>query len=326
MDKPVKTYPMLKDEGIRRMLMESDALNPPNTIHMTPKQQRKQYNELGAHFGKPRPESVRVADHTVNDGGREIAIRIYSPDTKEQTPIVIYFHGGGFVTGDLESHDDICAEICERANVTVFGIEYRLAPEHKFPAAFDDCKAVLNAVGSFAEAYNFDIDRLVLSGDSAGGNLAAALCLYARDENGPSIKGQVLVYPGLGGDTTKGSYISRGGKASLTAKDIEFKKTLFIGELGVPGYSNKYAFPLLETDFSNLPPAFLAPAHFDPLCDDSAEYAAHLAKAGVAVIVGEEELLVHAFLRGRHMSEAAGIAFSGIIEAIKSLAYLGKLP
>jgi len=314
MDKPVNTYPMLKDEGIRRMLMEADALNPPDTIHMTPEQQRKQYNDLGAHFGKPRPESVRVSDHGVSVEGRKIPIRIYSPDTNEQTPVVFYIHGGGFVTGDLDSHDDICAEICEQANVTVFGVEYRLAPENKFPAAFDDCTAVLNAIGSFAGTYNFDINRLVLSGDSAGGNLAAALCLYARDENGPSIKGQVLVYPGLGGDTTKGSYISRGGKAALTAKDIEFKKTLFIGELGVPGYSNKYAFPLLETDFSNLPPAFLSPAHFDPLCDDSAEYAAQLSKAGVLTKVREEKLLVHAFLRGRHMSEAAGIAFGKIVE------------
>ncbi|MBL4598422.1 MAG: alpha/beta hydrolase [Rhizobiaceae bacterium] len=319
-------YPMLEDEGIRRMLIESDALNPPNTIHMTAKQQRAQYNDLSAHFGKPRPQSVRVSDHKIAGDNHQIPIRIYSPDTKEQTPVVFYIHGGGFVVGDLESHDDICGEICERANVTVFGVEYRLAPEHKYPAAYDDCKSVLNAIDGFAADFNFDSDRLVLAGDSAGGNLAAALCLYARDTNGPAIKGQVLVYAGLGGDTSKGSYISRGGKAALTAKDIDFKKTLFIGDVGVPGYTDKYAFPLLETDFSGLPPAFLSPAHFDPLCDDSEQYASLLRSAGIPAKVREEKLLVHAFLRGRHMSKAAGAAFSAIIEAIKSLAYQGSLP
>jgi acetyl esterase len=140
------------------------------------------------------------------------------------------------------------------------------------------------------------------------------------------IAGQVLIYPGLGGDSSKGSYLSQAEAPGLSARDLEFYRDIYLGPPESPHHHSKFANPLQETDYRGLPPAFLVAAHYDPLCDDCADYAQQLQQAGVAVQLREEPLLVHAFLRARHMSDPAGKSFDAIVTAIESLAHNGRLP
>ena len=318
---------MLTDPGIRQFMIESDACYPPNAVDLPIAQQRQVYNDLCAHFQKARPVSINSTDLVVADETAAIPIRIYSPISKANLPVMLYLHGGGFVVGNLESHDDICAEIAHFSHVNVITVDYRLAPEHPFPAPFDDCKTVLNNLPEIGKKQGLDATRIVIGGDSAGGNLAAALCLDARDRRlAPNISGQVLIYPELGGDPSKGTYVSQKYAPGLSTKDVIYYQDIYAGPSGSANRNNKLYSPLLETDYSNLPPAFLVAAHFDPLHDDCFDYAEQMTKAGSAAKVRSEPLLVHSFLRARHMSDPAAASFKAITTAINRLANNGKLP
>ena len=290
-------YPTVKDEGIRRFLMEGETLYPADAVNFTMEQQRAFYNQFCAHFDYPHPEGVTTRDFKVSD----VPCRAYTP--KEPKAKLLYLHGGGYVVGGIASHDSICAEIAGLADVEVTAVEYRLAPEHPFPAAFDDCWAVLNHIGP-----------CIVAGDSAGGNMAAALSLKSRDVNGPIITAQILIYPGLGGDMTKGSYVTQANAPGLTAKDVIFYRDTY------KGAPHKYAEPLRETNYAGLPHAFMVAACLDPLHDDCFDYATRLKAAGVEAEVRDEPLLIHAFLRARHMSQPAADSFESIIAAIKRFA------
>ena len=188
-------------------MVETDAFYPPDAVGHSAEEQRAFYARLFAHFSYPRPPGLRTSDATVAGPAGPIPIRIYRPDIAGPIPVLLYLHGGGFIVGDLDSHDCVCAELAEAAGIAVAAVAYRLAPEHPFPAAFDDCCAVLSALDQLALEHDFDASRLVVAGDSAGGNLTAATCMRARDVASPAVKGQILIYPGLGGDMTRGSYI-----------------------------------------------------------------------------------------------------------------------
>ncbi len=290
-------YPTVKDEGIRRFLIEGEKLYPADAVNFSMEQQREFYNQFCAHFDYPHSAGITTHDFKVGD----VSCRTYTPNTPKAK--LLYLHGGGYVVGGIASHDSICAEIAGLADVEVTAVEYRLAPEHPFPAAFDDCWAVLNHIGT-----------CIVAGDSAGGNMAAALSLKSRDVNGLKITAQILIYPGLGGDMTKGSYITQADAPGLTAKDVIFYRDTY------KGAPNKYAEPLHETNYAGLPPAFMVAACLDPLHDDCFDYAAKLKAAGVAAEVRDEPLLIHAFLRARHMSQPAADSFASIIAAIKGFA------
>ena len=290
-------YPTVKDEGIRRFLAEGERLYPADAVNFTMEQQRAFYNQFCAHFDYPHPAGITTYDFKVGD----IPCRTYTP--KAPKAKLLYLHGGGYVVGGIASHDSICAEIAGLGQVEVTAVEYRLAPEHPFPAAFDDCWAVLNHIGP-----------CIVAGDSAGGNMTAALSLKSRDVNGPEITAQILIYPGLGGDMSRGSYISQADAPGLTTKDVIFYRNTYRGA------PNKYAEPLRETNYADLPPAFMVAACLDPLHDDCSDYAAKLKAAGVGAEVRDEPLLIHAFLRARHMSQPAADSFASIIAAIKRFA------
>ena len=292
----------IKDPGIRAFLEEGERLYPADAVNFSMEQQRAFYDSYCAHFRKGRPFGVAAQDFAVGD----VPCRRYVPRNAKGANL-LYLHGGGFVVGGLESHDDICAELAAGAEVMVVAVQYRLAPEHPFPAAFDDCWVVLQEMSK-------DSHPVVVAGDSAGGNLAAALCLKARDEGGPAIKGQVLIYPGLGGDMSKGSYVSQADAPGLTTKDVIYYHDTY------QGGDSPYAAPLRAANHGALPPAFLVASGLDPLHDDCFDYAAKLKAAGVAAEVRDEPLLVHAFLRARNMSEPAAKSFAAIIASIKRFA------
>jgi acetyl esterase len=194
----------------------------------------------------------------------------------------------------------------------VVAVDYRLAPENPFPAAFEDGFAVIAALA-------WEGRPMIIGGDSAGGNLAAALTLRMREAGGPPLKGQVLIYPGLGGDTTRGSYVSEAHAPGLSTEDTLYYRDIY------RGHGSKYAEPLRETDYRGLPPAFLVAAGRDPLHDDCGEYASRLVAAGVEALVREEPLLIHGFLRARHMSAPARASFAAVAAAATALAHHGSL-
>jgi acetyl esterase len=172
-----QAYAMLEEPGIRRFMAETERLYPADAVAFTMAEQRAFYDRLCAHFRKPRPPSVTVKEATVPGPGGPIPIRIYRTSCEPDLPVVLYLHGGGYVLGGLDSHDDVCAELAEQAGVGVVAVAYRLAPEHRFPAAFEDCWAVLAALAD--GGLGFDAGRIVVAGDSAGGNLAAAVAQLA---------------------------------------------------------------------------------------------------------------------------------------------------
>lgn len=319
--KPEDRYAVLEEPGIRQFMLETDRLYPPDAVNFSMAEQRAFYDSLCRHFRKPRPAGVAVEDR---HAAGPVPVRVYRPAGSGDRPAMLYLHGGGYVVGGLDSHDDICAEIAVGAGVDVVAVDYRLAPEHPFPAAFEDGWAALEALAR--GDLGLDPTRLVVAGDSAGGNLTAGLCLSARDRGTPAIGGQILIYPGLGGDRTRGSYVQHASAPGLTTADTQYYKTVYVGPPDHPNHASKFAYPLRETDYAGLPPAFLVAAEWDPLRDDCYDYAARLEAAGVAARVRHEPLLVHAFLRARNMSPAAAASFRAIVSAARSLAHDGRLP
>jgi acetyl esterase len=293
----VSKYPQLKDPGIIAFLEEGEKLYPENAVDFTMAEQRAFYDKYCAHFAGKRPSSLKIDDFKVGT----VLCRRYSPPTPNAK--LLYLHGGGFVVGGLESHDSICADLADQAGVEVVAVEYRLAPECPFPAAFDDCWAVFEAE-----------KPTLIGGDSAGANLSAAVAIHARDKGIAGLKGQVLIYPGLGGDVTRGSFLTQANAPGLSTADVLYYRDAY----GKP--EHKLAAPLKETDYSGLPPAFLVACAHDPLHDDAYDFAARLKAAGVAAEVREEPDLVHAFLRARYMSVPAAKSFQSIVAAIKAFA------
>ncbi|WP_158966889.1 alpha/beta hydrolase [Chachezhania sediminis] len=279
---------------------------PEDAVERTIEQQRQVYDEMAAFFHQPHPPGVETEDRSA-DG---VKIRIYTAGTPTAT--VMFFHGGGFVVGSLDSHDDVCAEICAQTGYRVISVDYRLAPEHKHPAAFDDCKtAVLWASRKFPE------DDIVLAGDSAGGNLAAVVA-HAMRGTDVRVVGQVLIYPGLGGNDSLPSYTENANAPLLTRDEMEFYQFVRLEDGQSVEGDATYA-PLYDTDFEDLPPTAIFTADCDPLRDDGMAYRDKLRAAGVRVYWENEPGLVHSFLRARTYSERAHGAFERIVLAIEAL-------
>ncbi|WP_349434957.1 alpha/beta hydrolase [Pararhizobium sp. A13] len=292
------------EPGILSFHKRCEEFYPVDAVDAPIKQQRRWYDALCAEFDAPSPQGLARQDEKVS--GR-IPVRRYRPaDIATQTRI-FYIHGGGFVVGSLESHDAICAEIAHAARAELVSVDYRLAPEHVWPAAFDDCFEVL--ISLLADGH-----PLVVAGDSAGGNLAAGIALKAKAEVVGGIVGQVLIYPGLGGDLTSGSYAEMAEAPGLSAADVAYYRDV----LQAPADS-AFAHPLKAEDFSGLPPAYITSAHFDPLRDDAALYAERLIAAGVNVTYRDEPQMIHAWMRARHMSAGAQEGFRQICLGVSGL-------
>jgi acetyl esterase len=254
---------------------------------------RKAYSEMCRAFTPPRPAGLYVVDFELAG----VPVRSYQPSVTSPAggcPCILYLHGGGWVVGDLDSHDFICTELASTLGVLVVAVNYRLAPEHPYPAGFNDCLGVWRALRS--GPFRLDPARTLVAGDSAGGNLAAALCLALRDANEPLPAAQVLIYPGLGGDHQLPSRSECIDAPLLSSSDVDCYHALYLRGSRKP---SAYAMPLLAGDLAGLPPALVAVAQFDPLRDDGVCYAERLNAAGVTATLYYGEGLVHGCLRGR---------------------------
>lgn len=297
----VSAKPAPTEAGILAFLQRCEEFYPADAVDAPIAQQRQWYDTLCAEFDQPTPAGMIREEALVL--GR-IPTRRYRPASVTTETRLYYIHGGGFVVGSLQSHDAICAEIADAACAELVSVDYRLAPEHPWPAAFDDCFDVLTYLLRGK-------GPVVIIGDSAGANLAAGLVLKARDQGLAGIAGQALVYPALGGDTAAGSYVEMAEAPGLSTADVLYYRDVYRAPHG-----NPYAFPLVHADLSGLPPAFITGAFFDPLRDDARQYAGRLAAAGVEVWFREEPQMIHAWLRARHMSEGAAAGFAALCRAV----------
>lgn len=241
------------------------------------------------------PEDVhRVENRTIPGPGGDLPVRIYRPSAATGLPLIVFFHGGGWVLGNLDSHDVVCRALANGVPAVVVSVDYRLAPEAKFPAPVEDCYAATVWAAENAASLGADANRLAVAGDSAGGNLAAAVCLMARDRSGPPIRHQVLAYPVTNYDFSTPSYERNAEGFGLSRDSMRWFWEHYLPDTA--SGSNPYASPLQAKDVSGLPPAFVLTAEYDPLCSEGDAYAERLREAGVAVRHRCYEGLIHGFI------------------------------
>ncbi len=303
-------YTRLLDAETWAFIERTNSYYPADTAEQTIDQQRKVYDRMCREFFAGYPKGVSVENGVIAEEDHNVPIRIYRSQTPNETALVLYFHGGGFTLGGLESHDDVCAELCARSGYEVVSVDYRLAPEHLHPAAFDD------ALAAFEWAVATDKRNILLCGDSAGGNLAAAVSHATRGHKRRPV-GQVLIYPGLGGDRSKGSYVTHAEAPMLSMRDLVVYKDMRSGGADVSG-DISYA-PLKDANFANLPPTVIVAAECDPLSSDGQAYCERMRAEGGRCVWFNEKGLVHGYLRARHSVGRARASFTRIVEAVETL-------
>jgi acetyl esterase len=240
------------------------------------------------------PEPVHhVADRTIPGPGGELPIRIYRPDAEGALPTLVYFFGGGWALGSVDTSDGICRSLTNAAGCMVVTVGYRLAPEHRFPAAVHDCHAAAEWIADNATEIGADPARLAVGGDSAGGNLAAAVTLLARDSGGPDLVGQLLVYPNTDYLADSGSMVDNVDPALFNRTSVAWYWGHYLAETS--DGLDPLASPLRAEKLDGLPPALVITAEFDPLRDQGEEYAHRLAASGVPVESARYDGMVHGF-------------------------------
>lgn len=257
---------------------------------------RRLYKETRAVLAPPVPEVGAVRDLAAPGPGGAIPLRLYrglGTDTDAGLPVLIYFHGGGWTIGDLDTHDIVCRTLANKAHCVVIATDYRMGPEHKFPAAVDDCVAVTRWVAGQGAALGIDTARIAVGGDSAGGNLATVVAISLRDAGGPPLAFQALIYPGTDQRMDTASHASFADGYLLTRNNVLWFRDNYLA----PGdYDDWRASPLRAPDLAGLPPAHIITAGFDPLLDEGRAYSDRLVAAGVPVLYECFEGMAHGFL------------------------------
>lgn len=270
----------------------------------------------------PRREvhpQVTATDRIIAGPGGELGVRIYRPPSAaaDTAPVVVYFHGGGFIAGDLDTHDGTTREHAVAADAVVVSVDYRLAPEHPFPAAVHDALAATEWVAQHAAELGVDPGRLAVAGDSAGGNLAAVVAQLARDADGPPIAFQLLWYPATTHDASLPSFTENAAAPILDVASIAALTMLYAGDVDVSNPPPMMA-PARATNLAGLPPAYIAVAGHDPLRDDGIRYGELLAAAGVPTQVHNAPTLVHGYLGYAGVVPAATAAAERGLAALKA--------
>jgi acetyl esterase len=267
------------------------------------------------------PELESIKPLTIPSPAGPIPARIYTPTSLRKAdglaPCLVFFHGGGWVIGDLDSHDVVCRKLADAGQLIVISVDYRLAPEHKFPAAVDDAIAATAWISGHAQQLGIDASRLMVGGDSAGGNLAAVVAISARDGNGPEIAGQVLIYPATDFAMTHPSHREPETSLLLTHSVIKWFRDHYLNS--ATDAHDWRASPARATTLVGLPPAYVLTAGADPLRDEGDEYAQRLKEAGVAVTYRHFPGQFHGFFTMGKLLQQANVAASEIGVWLKAL-------
>jgi acetyl esterase len=298
------------DPQTAEILQLMQQLGAPTLASGTPEQARAGMRMMTVDMRDPSTlAQVRsVSDSTIPGPAGDIPIRVFHPEADGAVPTIVFFHGGGFVIGDIDTHEDQTRLLCRDVGAVVVSVDYRLAPEAKFPAGFEDCLAATRYVGEHIGDFGDDSGRIAVAGDSAGGNLAAGVAAACRDAGGPALAAQLLLYPAVD-FAADGPYPSRIENAEgyfLTAEDSVWFHEQYTGEGFDP--ADVRASVIKTADLSGLPPAVVGTAEFDPLRDEGEAYAALLADAGVKVVQHRFPGLIHGFYGMGAVSAAAADA------------------
>lgn len=306
------------DAQTRAILEQINDNDGPALHELSVEHARDALKELDLQTAAPRSELHRCEDRIIPGVNGNIPVRIYWPRLLEQDellPVLLFIHGGGYALGDMDSHDNIAGYLCKHADIIVVSVDYRLAPEYKFPSGVEDCYAALCWVADNVSEINGDATRLAVLGDSAGGTFSAVLCQQAKARKGPDIACQVLLYPLVSMDLNA-DYPSRREFAEnhfLTMEALAWISNIYFSD-PENEISDTRASPILTHDLQGLPPALLITAGYDPLRDEGEHYADRLRKAGVEVQYKCFDSTIHGFL-----------SFGGVLEiAIDGLNYVVK--
>lgn len=302
-------YETLLDREVWSFIDRSNSFFPVDAANHSIEQQRAWYTQMCLGFQQKDTAAVTRMDYAISE--RVVPVREYLPmQSASSSTVVIYFHGGGFVVGDLNSHDDVCASICTHTGYTTISVDYKLSPEYRHPEAYLDAYAVFSTIARTSKR------KIILAGDSAGATLAACVSAHSRvDKIQPYA--QVLIYPYLGAPSDNGSYIKHANAPLLSSEDVEFYRKIRI-DPKLPFPEDDTFAPLWSDDFTNLPLTRIFSAECDPLCDDGDLYAKKINLAGGVAECTTEVGLVHGYLRARHNSIKAAASFSRILNCIKN--------
>jgi acetyl esterase len=278
----------------------------PATHTLTPVQARAFYRERRTFTQPDAPEVASVQDLQATGPAGPVPVRSYRPAGSSAAallPVLVYFHGGGWVIGDLDTHDVLCRQLANLSGCAVVSVDYRMGPEHRFPAAVDDAIAATRWVRAQAQALKVDASRLAVGGDSAGGNLAAVVALGARDAGDLPIAFQLLIYPATDQRRGAPSHAANGQGYLLTRENMDYFHDHYIPD--ARDDLDWRASPLLHANHAKLPPAFVLTAGYDPLRDEGLQYAQKLSEAGNRAALVNFERQIHGFiLMGRVLDEA----------------------
>ena len=306
------------DPQARQVLDQMAALGLPPNHMVSPQQARENMRN------RPRvdgPEVAKVEDRSVSWRDAEVPVRIYTPAGTGPFPILIWCHGGGMVVGDLETADATARHLTVETGCVTVSVDYRLAPETKFPGACDDCYAAAVWASDNAASIQGDASRMAVGGDSAGGNLAAVVAQMARDRANPDLAFQLLVYPMTSLDFETSSYVDNADGYLLTRDSMKWYWDQYLGASDDPNHP--YAVPSRAGSFKNLPPALVITAEFDPLRDEGEAYAKSLEADGVPTTHSRYDGMIHGFFGMSGAVDKAGQAVSEAAAAMNK-AFAGK--
>jgi len=301
------------DPQARALLDQMAAAGGPPISALTPDQVRAGFDASAALTRRPEVPAP-TEDVRIPVAAGDIGARVYRPPSAGPLPVVVYFHGGGWVVGNVETHDNLCQQLAVGVPAVVVSVDYRLAPEHRFPAAVDDAVAALRWVASQAARLGGDPAHLAVAGDSAGGNLAAVVSRVARDDNGPPIAFQLLIYPATDATRCQPSHVENAEGYLLTADALEWFLDLYL-EPGTDREDPDVS-PFFAKDLSGLPPALVITAEYDPLRDEGEAYADRLVEAGVEVTVSRYPGMIHGFVTFDALLDGGRRAIAEGVEAL----------
>ena len=292
------------DPQIRELLDRAAGL--PEVHTMSVAEARAMAERRIALMAPPAPVGT-VEERLVDGPGGKLRLRIYTPAGPPPHPLLLFFHGSGFVLCSLDTHDGMARNLCAGAGCVTVSVDYRLAPEHKFPAGLEDCVFATHWAAEHAGSLGADPGRLAVCGDSAGGNLAAATALRLRDRGGPALRGQLLLYPVTDYHTPgTPSYAENAEGYGLTREAMRWFWGHYLADPAEA--ADPYAAPLRAPDLRGLPPAFVMTAEYDPLRDEAERYAQRLREAGVPAVLSRRAGMNHGFLFWVGLVDAAGPA------------------
>jgi acetyl esterase len=307
---------MALDPQARAVLDLVKKVGRPSYDQLSPPEARKQYRETRTAVQPEAPDMAVVKDLSAEGPAGTIPLRLYRPPgvADGALPALIYFHGGGWVIGDLETHDVLCRQLAQQSGFVVVAVDYRLAPEHKFPAAVDDCWAATRWIASHAGELGIDPRRLAVGGDSAGGNLAAVIALMARDAGGPALGFQLLIYPATDLTRVAPSHAEFADGYLLTRNMTGWFTAHYVRNNA--DETDWRGSPFRAASLRGVPPALIMTAGFDPLRDEGEAYAMRLRDAGVTVDYVCYGGMIHGFL---NMGRVLDTATRAIAHAAASL-------